>query len=151
MLEIVPTSLVNRMNENCPPDSFSPSTPPADCDSDPDKQGYRVLVANEQAGLVIDESRLVSVVNAILSDSEYPSAFVSIAVVDDPTIHQLNVQYLEHDYPTDVLSFVLEESPDARGGRIGGECRHRDPRGPAMPAGPLATNCCFTSFTVRCT
>ena len=53
----------------------------------------------------------------MLADSEFETAYVSIAVVDDPTIHGLNVQYLGHDYPTDVLSFVLEESTD----RVEGE------------------------------
>ncbi len=33
----------------------------------------------------------------------------SIAVVDDPSIRQLNQQYLQHDYETDVLSFPLSE------------------------------------------
>ncbi len=79
-------------------------------ESDPAKQAYRILVANEQATLAIDEARLMAAVEVILTDTDYSQALVSIAVVDDPTIHALNRQYLEHDYPTDVLSFVLEES-----------------------------------------
>lgn len=99
------------MNEDCPPESFPPAPPAMDSDSDPAKQAYRILVANEQASLAIDEARLAVAARCILADSEYPAAMVSIAVVDDPTIRALNVQYLQHDYPTDVLSFVLEESP----------------------------------------
>jgi probable rRNA maturation factor len=38
-------------------------------------------------------------------------------VVNDPTIHELNRQFLAHDYPTDVLSFLLEQ----QGKRIEGE------------------------------
>ena len=30
---------------------------------------------------------------------------ISLAFVDNPTIHRLNKQYLDHDEPTDVLSF----------------------------------------------
>jgi probable rRNA maturation factor len=105
------------MNENCPADSFPSSESPADGTSDPDKQAYRILVADEQAALAIDEAKLTAAVHAILAESEFSSAYVSIAVVDDPTIHALNVKYLEHDYPTDVLSFVLEKSAD----RVEGE------------------------------
>ena len=42
---------------------------------------------------------------------------VRVEEVDDPTIHALNVQYLQHDYPTDVLSFVLEQTDN----RVEGE------------------------------
>ncbi|MDZ4659059.1 MAG: rRNA maturation RNase YbeY [Bythopirellula sp.] len=106
------------MNENCPPDSFPPATPAMDGDSDPAMQAYRILVANEQATLAIDEARLIAAARSILADSEYPAGVVSIAVVDDPTIHALNVQYLQHDYPTDVLSFVLEEAQQCVEGEL---------------------------------
>lgn len=45
-------------------------------------------------------------------------AEISIAIVDDPTIHGLNQQYLNHDYPTDVLTFPLE-SPEENGQLVG--------------------------------
>lgn len=35
------------------------------------------------------------------------SATISIVLCDDRTIHELNIRYLGHDYPTDVLSFLL--------------------------------------------
>ncbi len=41
----------------------------------------------------------------------------SIAVVDDPTIHRLNHKHLDHDWPTDVISFVFDN--DA--GNVDGE------------------------------
>ena len=57
-------------------------------------------------------------VEQIVADSGYPHAIVSIAVVDDPTIHELNRQYLQHDYPTDVLSFPLEQTDDRLEGEV---------------------------------
>ena len=41
----------------------------------------------------------------------------SIAIVDDPTIHRLNHKHLDHDWPTDVISFVFDN--DA--GNVDGE------------------------------
>ncbi|MFN3421507.1 MAG: rRNA maturation RNase YbeY [Armatimonadota bacterium] len=37
------------------------------------------------------------------------SATVSLVLCDDRTIRELNIRYLGHDYPTDVLSFPLSE------------------------------------------
>ena len=53
----------------------------------------------------------------ILSDDGVSEGALSIAVVDDETIHELNRQYLQHDYHTDVLSFLL----DREGGRLEGD------------------------------
>ena len=36
------------------------------------------------------------------------SAVLSVSVVDNATIHELNRQHLNHDYPTDVISFQLD-------------------------------------------
>jgi probable rRNA maturation factor len=76
---------------------------------EPPGPSFQILIANEQSTLVVDEAKLVAAVQSVLADSSYQSAMVSVAVVDDPTIHAINRQYLQHDYPTDVLSFVLED------------------------------------------
>lgn len=69
-----------------------------------------IEVTNQQSALPVDAARLVSAVEAVLADAATVSATVSVAVVDDPTIHRLNRRYLDHDDATDVLSFVLEQS-----------------------------------------
>ncbi|HUY88863.1 MAG TPA: rRNA maturation RNase YbeY [Pirellulales bacterium] len=63
---------------------------------------------NEQPTLPIDEARLRQAVELVLSRASVEQAEISLAVVDDPAIHELNRRYLNHDEPTDVLSFVLE-------------------------------------------
>ncbi len=78
-------------------------------DGEPPEPVLRVLIANQQSTLAINEARLQAAVRAIFRDSPYHSGTISIAVVDDLTIHEINLQYLQHDYPTDVLSFVLED------------------------------------------
>lgn len=44
--------------------------------------------------------------------------YASIAVVDDATMQQLNDQRLGHDWPTDVISFVLDQTPASVEGEV---------------------------------
>lgn len=68
-----------------------------------------VEVANQQQSHFVDQQRLVSTAETILSDQGISTGEVSIALVDSARMQQLNRQYLDHDYPTDVLSFPLEQ------------------------------------------
>lgn len=83
----------------------------------PSKSRYRIEIANRQSRLVIDPARLRQAVTEVLAGEGLRSAHISLALVDDTEMHALNRKYLEHDEPTDVLSFVLEESD----GRVEGE------------------------------
>lgn len=38
---------------------------------------------------------------------------VSIAIVNDATIHELNQEHLGHDWPTDVISFIFEADEES--------------------------------------
>lgn len=75
-------------------------------------------VANQQSVLPVDEDLLRRAVEMVLGDESISVAQISVAVVDDPTIHRLNVEYLNHDYATDVLSFLLERSDTELEGEI---------------------------------
>lgn len=75
-----------------------------------------VTVSNEQNALAVEVDRLAEAARGVMDDAGRDGA-LSIAVVDDETIHRLNVEFLEHDYPTDVLSFALEDD----GRRLEGE------------------------------
>ncbi len=66
-------------------------------------------INNDAEFAIGDARRLKKAVKAILKDAEVARAEISIAIVDDEQMHRLNNQYLQHDYTTDVLSFVLEE------------------------------------------
>ncbi len=74
-------------------------------------------VANEQSTLPVDDGRLRRAVRMILQGAAVRRARVSLAVVDDATIHRLNRRYLDQDCATDVLSFNLDDS----GGSLEGE------------------------------
>ena len=82
---------------------------------------YEIEIANNQSRLTLDEDYLRLVVSQTLSAEEVSGATISIAILDNPSIHNLNREYLQHDYETDVLSFLLEES--------GGTDNSQAPRG----------------------
>lgn len=78
----------------------------------------RIEIANRQQSLTVARPRLRSAVREVLVGEGIESAAISLAVVDDPTIHDLNRRFLQHDYATDVLSFVFEKTDDAVDGEV---------------------------------
>jgi probable rRNA maturation factor len=83
----------------------------------PDFQGTIDIHVN--VNCPVDTGAIPAIVGRILADAGFRNGTISIAIVDDTTIHRLNRQYLQHDYPTDVLSFLLDSQPEQ--GRIDGE------------------------------
>ena len=65
---------------------------------------------SDQQPRALDFESFVAVARMIVEDFGYQGSEISIALVDDPTIRTHNREYLNHDYETDVISFVLEES-----------------------------------------
>jgi len=79
---------------------------------------FSVLITNEQSTVEIDTAQIELAVNQVVEEAGVITGDVSVAIVDDPTMHQLNIEYLNHDYPTDVLSFVLERDEEHLEGEI---------------------------------
>jgi probable rRNA maturation factor len=73
----------------------------------------RVAIASPQEQVPIDRGRMRQLVRSVLEAEGVHDGEISLAFVDNPTIQQLNARYLQHDEPTDVLSFPLSE-PNAR-------------------------------------
>ena len=67
-----------------------------------------VEVNNQHPTASVDKDRLKQAALAVLKGEGVSTALLSLAVVDDSTSHALNQRFLQHDYPTDVLSFPLE-------------------------------------------
>ncbi len=78
----------------------------------------RVSVASPQEAVALDRAAMRHIVRTVLEGEGVSEAEISLAFVDNPTIHRLNLRYLNHDEPTDVLSFPLSEG-NAR--RLAGE------------------------------
>ena len=77
-----------------------------------------VEINNGVRDFPIDEQRLSAAVRLALSHAQVEAGEVSLAVVDDAEMHRLNRRHLNHDCPTDVISFVFDASPRAFDGEI---------------------------------
>jgi probable rRNA maturation factor len=78
----------------------------------------RVAIASPQQDVPIDRACMRKTARVVLEGEGIADAEISLAFVDNATIHRLNQRYLQHDEPTDVLSFPLSE-PNAR--KLAGE------------------------------
>lgn len=67
-----------------------------------------VDIVNQQKSLRISAARIRRVVRRTLEAERVGRATISVALVDNRIIHELNRQHLNHDYETDVLSFLFE-------------------------------------------
>jgi probable rRNA maturation factor len=71
-------------------------------------EAFEVVLSNNQSRHAVDGEQLVLAARAVLQESDFSSAMISLAVVDDATMQDLNRRFLNHDWPTDVLSFALQ-------------------------------------------
>lgn len=78
----------------------------------------KIAVATPVDTVEIDRGRMRAIARAVLEGEGVTDYEISLAFVDDPTIHRLNHRYLQHDEPTDVLSFPLTD-PGAK--KLSGE------------------------------
>jgi probable rRNA maturation factor len=81
------------------------------------ENSHRIEISDQQQRS-LDFADCTNVAQMIVDDFGFDQSEISIAFVDDPTIRDLNKQYLNHDYETDVISFVLEESETALTGQL---------------------------------
>src|SRR5438552_16561895 len=65
----------------------------------------KISIHSPQEIVPIDRGKLRDIVRAVLEGEDEKEYEISLAFVDNTTIHRLNKQYLGHDEPTDVLSF----------------------------------------------
>lgn len=64
----------------------------------------KISIACPQEHVPIDRGRMREIVRAVLDGEGVADYEMSLAFVDNATIHTLNNRYLDHDEPTDVLS-----------------------------------------------
>lgn len=67
-------------------------------------------IVDLQSKLDMDRALIQRAVRTVLAGAAVEVATISVVIVDNQRIQQLNRQYLQHDYATDVLSFQLDDS-----------------------------------------
>ena len=77
----------------------------------PTGEDMGVEISDTQTHIRVDREALTRLVRGVLAGEDVHQGSISIALVDNATIHDINRRYLEHDWPTDVISFPLSE-PD---------------------------------------
>jgi probable rRNA maturation factor len=65
----------------------------------------KISIQSPQEIVPLERGRLREIARAVLDGEKVKDHEISLVFVDNPTIHRLNKQYLNHDEPTDVLSF----------------------------------------------
>lgn len=84
---------------------------------------YAIEVAVHPSARGVTQSWIRQIVQSVLVAEEVRRADLTIALVDDAVIHQVNRDHLQHDYPTDVISFLYDCDP------LEGHGRQDPPRG----------------------
>ena len=80
--------------------------------TEPGGEGVEVHHAHPDRRL--DEAAVRAVVEAVCAGEGVTAASVGVVLGDHALVHDLNREWLGHDYPTDVVSFVLDEDARAR-------------------------------------
>lgn len=70
---------------------------------------YQIEITDRQSQLSLPIADIRKCAETLLAEEQVASASISLVFVNDREIHGLNRNYLQHDYPTDVISFLLEE------------------------------------------
>jgi probable rRNA maturation factor len=81
-------------------------------DRPPDPAAISVDVSDTQTFLRVDPEAIAATIRDVLIAEGRHAAEISLAIVDDATIHALNRRHLDHDWPTDVITFSLSEPDD---------------------------------------
>jgi len=87
---------------------------------------YQIEITDRQSQLSLDLIPLKQIAETLFIAEQVKSANVSLVFVENDEIHQINRDYLQHDYPTDVISFLLKERQSIDSGESQGFPRGRD-------------------------
>ena len=68
-------------------------------------------VINAHPSTRLKRAAIIDVVGRVLAGEGIRKAGATVILVSDPALHQMNRDFLGHDYLTDVITFTLENDP----------------------------------------
>ncbi|MBU4582824.1 MAG: rRNA maturation RNase YbeY, partial [Proteobacteria bacterium] len=68
-----------------------------------------ILIQNRQKLLTVDVGRVRRSLKRLLKELGFKDSEVSLLLVDDDQIREINKNYLQRDRPTNVISFAMAE------------------------------------------
>ncbi|MFP4529262.1 MAG: rRNA maturation RNase YbeY [Candidatus Kapaibacterium sp.] len=71
----------------------------------------KINIFNSSSLKYLPKTKVERAVRRVLNGENISMAEVNIVYLDDEDIRSMNVEFLNHDYPTDVISFTLEPRP----------------------------------------
>jgi rRNA maturation RNase YbeY len=70
---------------------------------------FQIHIFNDTHHKPVPRRKMHRVIENVLCGEGIGEASVSVVLVDDNRIHAMNKEFLQHDYPTDIITFPLED------------------------------------------
>jgi probable rRNA maturation factor len=70
---------------------------------------FEIHIFNDTKRTPIPRAKMRRVIENVLRGEGALEAAVSVVLVDDKCIHGMNKEFLQHDYPTDIITFPLDD------------------------------------------
>lgn len=77
-----------------------------------------VEITNRQSSYSVPQSSFYDAARTVLTGEGFHRGEIGIAVVDNREIHAFNQRFLQHDYPTDVITFPMDATDEFLSGEI---------------------------------
>ncbi len=82
--------------------------------ANPEPAAASLLIEQAHPTLHVPEKALRPLIRRVLKEEGYTLGYLGVVLADHATVLDLNRTYLDHDYHTDVLSFLLSETEEDR-------------------------------------